>query len=101
MESIERLASAKSFFWGPATDELLKKSKTKIINLVQEGVKIFVPNRPTCLATDWLKLGMVFNLTQKYWLCPTLSHPSCGKETWKLAFARSQLVDAKKQIRTI
>ena len=95
MESIERLASAKSFFWGSATDEVLKKSKTKIINLVQEGVKMFVPNRPTCLATDRLKLGMIFNVTQKYCLCPTFSHPSCGKEPWKLAFARSQLVDAK------
>jgi len=35
-----------------ALDELFKQSKDKITKLVQDGVKAFVSERPTCPATD-------------------------------------------------
>jgi len=71
-------------------DELFEQSKSRIVNLVQDGVKTFEPNRPTSLATDWSKSGIGFNLTQKHCQCPAPFNPSCGGGHWKLIFAGSQ-----------
>ena len=66
MELFRQLLSAKTFFWDSTLEELFEKSKVEIVNLVRDGVKTFEPNRPTCLATDWSKSGIRFNLTQKH-----------------------------------
>ena len=61
MEAFCQLLSAKTFFWDSPLEELFEKSKVEI-----EGVKTFEPNRPMCLATDWSRSGIGFNLTQKH-----------------------------------
>ena len=66
MELFRQLLSAKTFFWDSTLEELFEKSKVEIVDLVRDGVKTFEPNRPTCLATDWSKSGIRFNLTQKH-----------------------------------
>ncbi len=90
MEPFRGILSSKSFYWDSAMDELFAKSKSKIISLVQHGVKTFEPNRPTCLATDWSKSGIGFNLTQKHCQCPGPPTPGCGDDHWKLVFAGSR-----------
>ena len=49
--------------------------------------KTFEPNRPTCLATDWSKSGIGFNLIQKHCRCSDTANPSCGEGHWKLVLA--------------
>ena len=66
MELFRQLLSAKTFFWDSTLEELFEKSKVEIVDLVRDGVKTFEPNRPTCLATDWSKSGIRFNLPQKH-----------------------------------
>ena len=66
MELFRQLLSAKTFFWDSTLEELFEKSKVEIVDLVRDGVKTFEPNRPTCLATDWSKSDIRFNLTQKH-----------------------------------
>ena len=90
MGPFRNLLSSKSFYWDAEMDILFKKSKDEIISLVKEGVKTFVPNRPTCLVTDWSKTGIGFHLTQKHCRCPAPNHPACGKGHWKLVFAGSR-----------
>ena len=63
MQPFRGLLSSKSFYWDSSLDQLFQASKAKIIDLVHDGVNTFVPNRPTCLATDYSKIGIGFNLT--------------------------------------
>ena len=89
MEPFHGLLSAKSFYWDSSLDQLFQKSKEKIIELVQDSVKTFFLNRPTCLATYWSKVGIGFNLTQKHCRCPAPYDPNCEEGHWKLVFAGS------------
>lgn len=62
MEPFRQLLSSRTFFYDETLNEILKSSKEKIIELVKEGVKIFKPNCPTYLTTDWSKSSIGLTL---------------------------------------
>ena len=53
------------FCWDEHLNRLFEESKATIISEIDEGVRIFDKNKPTCLATDWSKSGIGFWLFQK------------------------------------
>eukprot|EP00794_Sanderia_malayensis_P020930 gene20930-22984_t len=90
MEPFRKLLSSKTFYWDEQIEKIFVKSKAEIIKLVQDGVKTFVREQPTCLITDWSKTGIGFHLIQNHCNCPQPSRPDCGKDHWKLIFAGSR-----------
>ena len=87
----ELLASkTRVLFWDDTMDQVFKRSKDEIIRLVNDGVRTFVRDRPTCLSTDWAKIGIGFALTQRHCNCPLPAKPNCGAGHWKLVFAGSR-----------
>ena len=78
------------FYWDEQLNNVFEASKQHILSLVEDGVRTFEVNRPTCLATDYSKYGIGFVLLQKYCLCPIESAPTCCKTGWKLVFAGSR-----------
>ena len=56
------LSSKKKLYWDEAMDHAFHQSKEEIIRLVHEGVQAFEVDRPTCLSTDWAKIGLGFAL---------------------------------------
>ena len=85
----ELLKPKTTFQWTTALDELFRSSKHAIIKEIEEGVRIFEKNRPTCLATDWSKSGIGFWLTQKHCTC-TPTRPFCCKSGWKVTLIGSR-----------
>ena len=51
-------------------NHLFEESKHVIASETEEGVWIFDPLKPTCLATNWAKTGVGFRLFQKHCNCP-------------------------------
>ena len=80
----------RKFFWDDSLDLLFKRSKTVITQHVEDGVRAFEANRPTCLSTDWSKTGIGFMLQQKHCSCSLENAPHCGPGHWKLVFAGSR-----------
>jgi len=76
-------------FWDETMDHLLACSKEEIVRLIQEGVKAFEKNKPTCLATDWSRTGVGFTLTQKHCKCKS-AKPDCGNGHWKIVLMGSR-----------
>ena len=64
-------------------------SKAAILREIEEGVKIFDPSKPTCLATDWSKNGIGFWLFQKHCICPG-QKPFCCHTGWKITLVGSR-----------
>ena len=89
MEPFRKLLSSKTFYWDSHIEDVFNKLKDEIVKLVQDGIKTFVRERPTCLIMDWTKTGIGFHLTQKHCDCQPPPRPDCGKEHWKLVFAGS------------
>ena len=85
----DALSPGNKFSWNEQLQELFDKSKTEIVNSVQNGVRLFDPKKKTALVTDWSKQGTGFSLTQKHCTC-TSDIPTCCNEGWKLVFAGSQ-----------
>ena len=77
------------FVWTEELAKAFESSKTKIIEAVRRGVKTFKMGRPTCLSTDWSKVGLGFALLQKTCKCEELS-PTCCKGGWELTYAGSR-----------
>jgi hypothetical protein len=76
------------FAWTVELDEVFHRSKDIIIEEMKEGVRLFDPNRPTCLATDWSIDGIGFLMMQKYCQCvPKI--PACCTNGWKPLHAPS------------
>ena len=77
------------FKWTDELNNLFEESKLVIIQEIEEGVKIFDPTKPTCLATDWSKTGIGFWLFQKHCHCqPTKLH--CCTTGWKITLVGSR-----------
>ncbi|XP_054749715.1 uncharacterized protein LOC129255384 [Lytechinus pictus] len=57
------------FIWTTALQTAFDESKATIASEIEEGVHIFDPDKPTCLATDWSKNGIGFWLLQKQCSC--------------------------------
>ena len=68
----------KKFYWDATLEKLFVESKEEIIRQIEDGVKNFEVGRPTCLSTDWCKIGLGFCLLQKYCQCDLMDGPNCG-----------------------
>lgn len=77
------------FHWDEHLEKLFQDSKQKIVDEIEEGVRIFDKSRPTCLATDWSKTGLGFWLLQKHCQCQVIK-PFCCKTGWKITFVGSR-----------
>ena len=85
----ELLKPSTPFYWDENLQQAFEESKRQIVAEVEEGVRMFDINRPTCLATDWSKHGLGFLLLQKYCGCDS-EGPYCCNGGWKLVFAGSR-----------
>jgi hypothetical protein len=84
----------KVFYWDGTLDIIFAASKTEILRMVEEGVRTFEINRPTCLSTDWAKTGVGFTLMQKHCNCVwEKGTPECGDGHWRLVFAGSRFTN--------
>ena len=90
MEPFRSLLKPKTTFtWTDELDSLFEESKLKIIQEIEEGVKIFDKSKPTCLATDWSKEGIGFWLLQKHCACEIIK-PFCCYDGWKITLVGSR-----------
>ena len=62
----ELLKPGTPFRWDHLLEEAFQESKAVIVREIEQGVHIFDPSKPTCLATDWSKDGIGFWLFQKH-----------------------------------
>ena len=69
----ELLKPHSPFNWNDKLCQLFEESKKVIIDEIQTGVQIFDKSKPTCLATDWSKVGIGFWLFQKHFCMPAES----------------------------
>ena len=81
------------FQWNEDLQILFEESKLVIANEIEDGVRIFDPNRSTCLATDWSKDGIGYWLLQKHCTC-TKSEPFCCHDGWKITLVGSRFTHA-------
>ena len=65
------------------------ESKQEILRQCEKGVKLFSPELPTALATDWSKFGVGFWLTQKHCKCDG-SNPRCCETGWQTVYCGSR-----------
>ena len=84
----ELLKPGSTFLWNDELDNLLEESKSVIVSEIEEGVRIFDKQKPTCLATDWSKDGIGFWLFQKHCTC-TSTLPFCCPTGWKVTLVGS------------
>ena len=48
----------RKFYWDDTLDKIFDKLKLKIIKEIENGVKTFEVNKPTCLSTDFSRTGI-------------------------------------------
>ena len=89
----ELLKPKTSFRWGARLDDLFEhfEHKPVIISQTEKGLRIFDPNRTTCLATDWSRAGIGFWLLQKHCACPE-PIPFCSRDGWKTTWWSADLL---------
>ena len=87
------LKPSSTFTWTPELQQAFDASKVEITSRIQEGVRIFDKNRPTCLATDWSKDGVGYWLFQKHCQCPS-REIFCCQEGWKVTLVGSRFTHA-------
>ena len=80
------LKPSTAFTWDEALQSAFDESKAIIANEIEEGVRIFDPSKPTCLATDWSKHGIDFWLLQKHCTC-NCSEQFCCPTGWQITHA--------------
>ena len=85
----ELLKPGPTFLWNDELDNLFEESKSVIVSEIEEGVRIFDKQKPTCLATDWSKDGIGFWLFQKHCTC-TSTQPFCCPTGWKVTLVGSR-----------
>ena len=90
MLPLRELLKPKAVFkWTEELNTLFEKSKSDIVNEIQEGVRIFDKTKPTCLVTDWSKTGIGYWLFQKHCTCEIVK-PFCCKSGWKATLVGSR-----------
>ena len=95
------LSPLRKFNWTDELDSAFNESKKTIISEIEKGVEIFDKNRPTCIATDWSKIGIGFWLFQKHCQCLKIK-PFCCKVGWKIALVGSRFTSkAESRYQTI
>ena len=80
----ELLSSKRKFYWDYTLDRLFEESKLHIVKQIEEGVKSFEMNRPTCISSDFSKTGISYFLFQKHCSCEISAGPNCGGGHWRL-----------------
>ena len=90
MQPFRDLLKPGKWYWDDALNTAFESSKLAILRMIEQGVRSFEPQRPTCLATDWSKTGIGFILLQKHCRCPMASAPVCCPQGWRLIFAGSR-----------
>ena len=85
----ELLRPSTKFEWTEELDLIFRESKQAIVDAMKDGVRLFDPSRPTCLATDWSNEGIGFLLKQKYCKCRAIT-PSCCQDGWHLCLVGSR-----------
>ena len=79
----ELLKPGAKFTWNDSLNKLFEESKRAIVSETEEGIRIFDPLKPTCLATDWAKTGLGFWLFQKHCNCQS-NKPFCCHDGWRI-----------------
>ena len=85
----ELLKPSTAFHWNTQLNDIFLKSKSKIVEEISEGVRIFDTSKPTCLATDWCKTGIGYVLSQKHCDCDS-EKPTCCRDGWKVTLIGSR-----------
>ena len=85
------LSPRRKFEWNDKLNSVFEKSKTAIIDAIKDGVRIFDPDKPTCLRTDFSKVGLGYFLSQKHCDCVASSH-GCCENGWKITLAGSRFL---------
>ena len=92
MEPFRQFLSPKvKFTWNNELDAVFNESKTRIIDAIKEGVRIFDVTRRTCLRTDWSEKGIGYYLSQKHCECESRTH-GCCPDGWKVTLAGSRFL---------
>ena len=90
MQPFRALLQPKTVFkWTSELDQLFEESKQRIVQEIEDGVRIFDKSKPTCLATDWSKEGIGFWLFQKHCACNPIK-PFCCRVGWKITLVGSR-----------
>ena len=90
MEPFRHLLSTKTpFAWSSELEAAFKASKEAIIKACVDGVRTFDPNLPTCLATDWSRMGIGYWLCQKHCQCAGET-PRCCRDGWQTVYMGSR-----------
>ena len=85
----ELLKPKTTFYWDDELQQIFEVSKREIIKEIEDGVRIFDKSKPTCLATDWSKMGIGFWLFQKHCSCEDIK-PFCCRTGWKVVLVGSR-----------
>ena len=87
------LKPGQKFEWSDPINNLFEESKDVINSEIDEGVRIFDKNKPTCLVTDWSKDGISFWLLHKHCNCEKLASFYC-RDGWQITLVGSRFTDA-------
>ena len=79
------------FYWDTRLQGIFDRAKEQIVEEIKEGVRMFDPDKVTCLATDWSQCGVGYFLLQKHCSCEELK-PTCCRDGWKLILAGSRFL---------
>ena len=87
------------FEWNPELQRSFDEAKQHIIDLVEEGVRIFDMSKPTCLATDWCRQGVLPSGPEVMHIEAAAS-PASGTIFQSLAFAHTRDGSADSALKT-
>ena len=76
--------------WSEETDSIFLAAREVIAEKVDEGVRLFNPNLPTGLLSDWCEEGMGHILCQKHCSCPKSNDLNCCIDGWKVCSVGSR-----------
>ena len=94
MQPFRDLLKDGKWYWDDNLTKLFEASRTAISQKIQDGVRTFEIDRPTCLSTDWSQQGIGFTLQQKFCICDIKAAPLCCPDGWKLVLAGSRFTSA-------
>ena len=77
-------------------EDMFKSAKVKIIEAMEEGLRMFDPKLPTAVRSDWTKTGIGHTLSQKHCSCPG-RNPRCCPTVWKFIAFTSRFTHPAKR----
>ncbi len=84
------LQPSTKFTWTTEHQEAFEESKQIIIEQINQGVEIFEKDRPTCIATDWSKIGIGYWMFQKH----SSRELFCCNDGWRITLVGSRFTHA-------